>query len=143
MRKRYFDCLWRSLAYTAILVFVFGFLFPKTFTIRIAQIMIAGATLVDTFAFFVLELRLFSRNLWVRRVIVFAIGFAGCMLLFRVFGGGHYQREWTFYLLRYGIAFIVGGAIFAFVCYVQDKIYQKSIKEINLALQKNEERGEE
>ena len=36
-----------------------------------------------------------------------------------------------------------GGAICALVCFIQDKFYQRSIKKINLALQKNEERGEE
>ena len=143
MGKRYLDTLWRSLAFSAICVFLFGFLFPRGFTIRVAQIMIAGAALVDTFAFFILELRLFSRNLWIRRGIVFVIGFVVCALLFRIFGGGHYIKPWKYYLFAYGIAFIAGGAIFAFVCCVQDKIYQRSIKKINLALQKNEERGEE
>lgn len=141
MRKRYFDSLWRSLAYTAILVFVFGFLFPKTFTIRMAQITIGGAALAETFAFFVFEWRLFSRNLWVRRAIVYGISVLFCLLLFRIFYG--FSRSWQYYLLTDGLAFIIGGAICALVCFIQDKLYQRSIQKINLALQKNEERGEE
>ena len=141
MRKRYFDSLWRSLAYTAIVVFVFGFLFPKTFTIRMAQLTIGGAALVNTFAFFVFEWRLFSRNLWVRRAIVYVISASFCWSLFRIFYG--FLHSWQYYLLTDGIAFVIGGVICALVCYIQDKIYQKSIKKINLALQKNEERDEE
>ncbi len=141
MRKRYFENLWRTLAYTAILVFVFGFLFPNTFTIRMAQITIGGAALADTFAFFVFEFKIFSRNLWVRRAIVYVISVLFCWSLFRIFYG--FSRSWKYYLLSDGIAFIVGAAIFVLVCYIQDKIYQKSIRDINSALQKNEQRGEE
>ncbi len=141
MRKRYFDNLWRSLAYTAILVFVFGFLFPNTFTIRMVQITIGGAALAETFAFFVFEFKLFSRNLWVRRAIVYVISVLVCGSLFRIFYG--FSRSWKYYLLSDGITFVVGAAICALVFYIQDKIYQKSIRDINRALQKNEQNGEE
>lgn len=141
MRKRYFDGLWRSLAYTAILVFVFGFLFPKTFTIRMAQITIGGTALVNTFAFFIFEWRLFSRNFWVRRAITYVIGVSFCSFLFHIFYG--FSRSWQYHLLTDGLAFIIGAVVYAIVCFIQDKLYQKSIRKINLALQKNEEREEE
>lgn len=138
MGKRYFDCLLRSLGYAAICVFCYSFLFASAFTIRTVQILIAGIAIVQSFAFFVFELKLFSQKLWVRRAIVLVVGFAICVLLFVIFGEIRFTGPWWYYLITLGIVFVIAGIISAVIYYISDKMYQKSLNDINRELQKNE-----
>ena len=90
------------------------------------------------FTFFTFELKLFSRHLWVRRVIVMLVGF--CFAVGALFVSGTLNFEnWKknlFFLVIPLFALVFLGLIFFY--YVSDKIEKHDLEAINQELANNQ-----
>lgn len=110
----------------------------ENYGVKEMQMSFCLGIVVEIFAFFTFELKLFSKHLWVRRCIVMLVSF--CFAVGTLFASGTLNFEnWQKKLLFLVIPlFALGFLGLIFFYYVSDKIEKRNLEAINKKLESNE-----
>ena len=126
---------WRSLMYNtgvvSILFIIFSLIWFESINIKHFYHMIGVLIPVHLFSFFVFELKLFSKHIWIRRMIATVFSLLVLSISGYIFGSIRFEFR---SLLIYCIVAVVGVIIIVFVYYIVDKIEQQNLKLINQKL---------
>ena len=107
---------------------------PNKITVEHFHMMVCVSIPYAIFSFLTFEYRLFSKNIWIRRVIVIAFSAINILVVSNLFHAFQLTKK---HLTVYGIAIIAVALFSAFTYYVNDKIEKKSLEVINKKLQEN------
>ena len=126
---------WRSLMYmtgvVAIFFVILSLIWSESINIKHLYHMIGILIPVHLFSFFTFELKLFSKHIWIRRII--AISFTLLVLLVSEYIFGSIRFEFKSLIIYCTVALFFVMFI-VFVYYVKDKIEQQNLKLINQKL---------
>ena len=131
MVKNYFRSFIYIMGEVLILFVMLSLIWSDAINIKHLYHMIAVVIPVHLFSFFTLELKLFSKHIWIRRTIVIAFS------LLVLFVGGCIWGSLNLgvkSLIIYCIAALCCIMVTVFVYYVADKIEQQNLKLINQKL---------
>ena len=93
--------------------------------------MISVVIPVHLFSFFTFELKLFSKHIWIRRMIVIAFGLLVLFVGGYIFGSTRFELKSS---VVYFIAALIFTMVIVFAYYVADKIEQRNLNLINQKL---------
>lgn len=135
--------MWRnfknSFMYSMGLIGLFCFfysLFLDSFNIRALQMCYCLGIPVFVFSFFTFELKLFSGNIWVRRVIVMLVAcffVVGICFAFDILTLENWKKTLVHVLPFFAFLFLIK----IFIYYVSDKIEKHNLDAINKKLETN------
>lgn len=135
-----FGRFWRSfmegMGIITILFTILSLIFRDMIQFRDLHLSVCIYVSVQLFSFFTFELKLFSKRLWVRRIIV--VFFSILIVIAFEFIFGYFRFELD-YLVVFCVVMLLCVALVLFAYYVGDKIEQQNLKLINQKLcEKNE-----
>lgn len=131
MFKSYFRSFIYTMGVVSILFIILSLIWSDAINIKHLHHMISVVIPVHLFSFFTFELKLFSKHIWIRRMIVIAFS------LLVLFVGGYIFGSTRFELKRlvvYCIAALISTMVIVFAYYVADKIEQRNLNLINQKL---------
>ena len=139
-----FGRFWRSfiegMGIITILFTVLSLIFPERIEFRDLHLAVCIYVSVQLFSFFTFELKLFSKHLWVRRIIVVIFSILIVIAFEFIFGYFRFELD---YLVVFCIVMLLCVTLVLFAYYVGDKIEQQNLKLINQKLcEKNEKNME-
>jgi uncharacterized membrane protein YvlD (DUF360 family) len=107
---------------------------PNKITVEHFHMMVCVSIPYAIFSFLTFEYRLFSKNIWIRRVIVIAFSAINILVVSNLFHAFQLTKK---HLTVYGIAIIAIALFSAFAYYINDRIEKKNLEAINKKLQEN------
>ena len=126
---------WRSFMYSmglvAIIFIIFSLIFPESIRIKHLYHMVCILIPVNLFSFFTFELKLFSKHIWIRRMVVIAFSLLVLFVGGYIFGSTRFELK---SLVVYCIAALISTMVIVFAYYVADKIEQRNLNLINQKL---------
>ena len=126
---------WRSFMYSmglvAIIFIIFSLIFPESIRIKHLYHMVCILIPVNLFSFFTFELKLFSKHIWIRRMVVIAFSLLVLFVGGYIFGSTRFELK---SLVVYCIAALIFTIVIVFSYYVADKIEQRNLNLINQKL---------
>ena len=126
---------WRSFMYSmglvAIIFIIFSLIFPESIRIKHLYHMVCILIPVNLFSFFTFELKLFSKHIWIRRMVVIAFSLLVLFVGGYIFGSTRFELK---SLVVYCIAALIFTMVIVFAYYVADKIEQRNLNLINQKL---------
>ena len=126
---------WRSLMYSmglvAIIFIIFSLVFPESIRIKDLYLMVFILIPSHLFSFFTFELKLFSKHIWIRRMVVIAFSLLVLFVGGYIFGSTRFELK---SLVVYCIAALIFTMVIVFAYYVADKIEQRNLNLINQKL---------
>ena len=126
---------WRSFMYSmglvAIIFIVFSLVFPESIRIKHLYHMVCILIPSHLFSFFTFELKLFSKHIWIRRMVVIAFSLLVLFVGGYIFGSTRFELK---SLVVYCIAALIFTMVIVFAYYVADKIEQRNLNLINQKL---------
>ncbi len=126
---------WRSFMYSmglvAIIFIIFSLVFPESIRIKHLYHMVCILIPVNLFSFFTFELKLFSKHIWIRRMVVIAFSLLVLFVGGYIFGSTRFELK---SLVVYCIVALICTMVIVFAYYVADKIEQRNLNLINQKL---------
>ena len=126
---------WRSFMYSmglvAIIFIIFSLVFPESIRIKHLYHMVCILIPVNLFSFFTFELKLFSKHIWIRRMVVIAFSLLVLFVGLYIFGSTRFELK---SLVVYCIVALIFTMVIVFAYYVADKIEQRNLNLINQKL---------
>ena len=126
---------WRSFMYSmglvAIIFIIFSLVFPESIRIKHLYHMVCILIPVNLFSFFTFELKLFSKHIWIRRMVVIAFSLLVLFVGGYIFGSTRFELK---SLVVYCIVALIFTMVIVFAYYVADKIEQRNLNLINQKL---------
>ena len=126
---------WRSFMYSmglvAIIFIIFSLVFPASIRIKHLYHMVCILIPVNLFSFFTFELKLFSKHIWIRRMVVIAFSLLVLFVGLYIFGSTRFELK---SLVVYCIVALIFTMVIVFAYYVADKIEQRNLNLINQKL---------
>ena len=126
---------WRSFMYSmglvAIIFIIFSLIFPESIRIKHLYHMVCILIPVNLFSFFTFELKLFSKHIWIRRMVVIAFSLLVLFVGGYIFGSTRFELK---SLVVYCIVALIFTMVIVFAYYVADKIEQRNLNLINQKL---------
>ena len=126
---------WRSFMYSmglvAIIFIIFSLVFPESIRIKHLYHMVCILIPVNLFSFFTFELKLFSKHIWIRRMVVIAFSLLVLFVGGYIFGSTRFELK---SLVVYCIVALIVTMVIVFAYYVADKIEQRNLNLINQKL---------
>lgn len=126
---------WRSFMYSmglvAIIFIIFSLVFPESIRIKHLYHMVCILIPSHLFSFFTFELKLFSKHIWIRRMVVIAFSLLILFVGGYIFGSTRFELK---SLVVYCIAALIFTMVIVFAYYVADKIEQRNLNLINQKL---------
>ena len=126
---------WRSFMYSmglvAIIFIIFSLVFPASIRIKHLYHMVCILIPVNLFSFFTFELKLFSKHIWIRRMVVIAFSLLVLFVGGYIFGSTRFELK---SLVVYCIVALIFTMVIVFAYYVADKIEQRNLNLINQKL---------
>ena len=126
---------WRSFMYSmglvAIIFIIFSLVFPESIRIEDLYFMVCMLIPSHLFSFFTFELKLFSKHIWIRRMVVIAFSLLVLFVGGYIFGSTRFELK---SLVVYCIAALIFTMVIVFAYYVADKIEQRNLNLINQKL---------
>ena len=126
---------WRSFMYSmglvAIIFIIFSLVFPESIRIKHLYHMVCILSPSHLFSFFTFELKLFSKHIWIRRMVVIAFSLLVLFVGGYIFGSTRFELK---SLVVYCIAALIFTMVIVFAYYVADKIEQRNLNLINQKL---------
>ena len=126
---------WRYFMYSmglvAIIFIIFSLVFPESIRIKHLYHMVCILIPVNLFSFFTFELKLFSKHIWIRRMVVIAFSLLVLFVGGYIFGSTRFELK---SLVVYCIAALIFTMVIVFAYYVADKIEQRNLNLINQKL---------
>ena len=126
---------WRSFMYSmglvAIIFIIFSLVFPASIRIKHLYHMVCILIPVNLFSFFTFELKLFSKHIWIRRMVVIAFSLLVLFVGGYIFGNTRFELK---SLVVYCIVALIFTMVTVFAYYVADKIEQRNLNLINQKL---------
>ena len=131
MFRNYWLSFMYSMGLVAIIFIIFSLVSPES--IRIKHLYHMVCTLIPThlFSFFTFELKLFSKHIWIRRMVVIAFSLLVLFVGGYIFGSTRFELK---SLVVYCIAALIFTMVIVFAYYVADKIEQRNLNLINQKL---------
>lgn len=131
MGRRYWSSLKNDMGLLAIIFTVLSLIFRDVIQLRFLHLLVCVLIPMHLFGFLTFELRLFSRNVWIRRTIV--IFFDAIVLLAVNFAFGYLRPKLSSFIL-WGATILIFIVLSVFAYYVEDKIEKQNLKAINQKL---------
>ena len=126
---------WRSFMYSmglvAIIFIIFSLVFPESIKIKHLYHMVCILIPSHLFSFFTFELKLFSKHIWIRRMVVIAFSLLVLFVGGYIFGSTRFELK---SLVVYCIVALIFTMVIVFAYYVADKIEQRNLNLINQKL---------
>ena len=126
---------WRSFMYSmglvAIIFIIFSLVFPESIRIKHLYHMVCILIPSHLFSFFTFELKLFSKHIWIRRIVVIAFSLLVLFVGGYIFGSTRFELK---SLVVYCIVALIVTVVIVFAYYVADKIEQRNLNLINQKL---------
>ena len=126
---------WRSFMYSmglvAIIFIIFSLVFPASIRVKHLYHMVCILIPVNLFSFFTFELKLFSKHIWIRRMVVIAFSLLVLFVGGYIFGSTRFELK---SLVVYCIVALIFTMVIVFAYYVADKIEQRNLNLINQKL---------
>ena len=126
---------WRSFMYSmglvAIIFIIFSLIFPESIRIKHLYHMVCILIPVNLFSFFTFELKLFSKHIWIRRMVVIVFSLLVLFVGGYIFGSTRFELK---SLVVYCIVALIFTMVIVFAYYVADKIEQRNLNLINQKL---------
>ena len=126
---------WRSFMYSmglvAIIFIIFSLVFPESIRIKHLYHMVCILIPVNLFSFFTFELKLFSKHIWIRRMVVIVFSLLVLFVGGYIFGSTRFELK---SLVVYCIVALIFTMVIVFAYYVADKIEQRNLNLINQKL---------
>ena len=126
---------WRSFMYSmglvAIIFIIFSLIFPESIRIKHLYHMVCILIPVNLFSFFTFELKLFSKHIWIRRMVVIVFSLLVLFVGGYIFGSTRFELK---SLVVYCIVALIVTMVIVFAYYVADKIEQRNLNLINQKL---------
>ena len=126
---------WRSFMYSmglvAIIFIIFSLVFPASIRIKHLYHMVCILIPVNLFSFFTFELKLFSKHIWIRRMVVIVFSLLVLFVGGYIFGSTRFELK---SLVVYCIVALIVTMVIVFAYYVADKIEQRNLNLINQKL---------
>ena len=130
-----FRICWRSFMYSmglvAIIFIIFSLVFPESIRIKHLYHMVCILIPSHLFSFFTFELKLFSKHIWIRRMVVIAFSLLVLFVGGYIFGSTRFELK---SLVVYCIVALIFTMVIVFAYYVADKIEQRNLNLINQKL---------
>ena len=120
-----------SMGLVAIIFIIFSLVFPESIRIKHLYHMVCILIPVNLFSFFTFELKLFSKHIWIRRMVVIAFSLLVLFVGLYIFGSTRFELK---SLVVYCIAALIFTMVIVFAYYVADKIEQRNLNLINQKL---------
>ena len=126
---------WRSFMYSmglvAIIFIIFSLVSPESIRIKHLYHMVCILIPSHLFSFLTFELKLFSKHIWIRRMVVIAFSLLVLFVGGYIFGSTRFELK---SLVVYCIAALIFTMVIVFAYYVADKIEQRNLNLINQKL---------
>ena len=122
----------QAMGFAATLFLILSLIVPQAAQIKLFYYLVSFEVPVYLFNFLTFELKLFSKKLWVRRMIVITFDFLCVIAMAILFGYLRWEHK---YVLAYGVAIVVGVAMDIFLFYVADVIEKRNLEAINQKLE--------
>ena len=126
---------WRYFMYSmglvAIIFIIFSLIFPESIRIKHLYHMVCILIPVNLFSFFTFELKLFSKHIWIRRMVVIVFSLLVLFVGGYIFGSTRFELK---SLVVYCIVALIVTMVIVFAYYVADKIEQRNLNLINQKL---------
>lgn len=136
MKMNLKDNLFAVMGMNACIFLFFSLIAPDKITVEHFHMMICVSIPYAIFSFLTFHYRLFSKSIWIRRIIVIVFSVINILLVSYLFNSFHLTKK---HYIVYGIAIIAIALFSAFIYYVNDKIEKKNLEAINKKLQNNNE----
>lgn len=121
----------QAMGFAATLFLILSLIVPQAAQIKLFYCFVSIEVPIYLFNFLTFELKLFSKKLWVRRMIVITFDFLYAIAMTFLFGHLRWERK---YVIIYGIATAVGILMDIFLFYVADVIQKRNLEAINQKL---------
>jgi hypothetical protein len=121
----------QAMGFAATLFLILSLIVPQAAQIKLFYCFVSFEVPIYLFNFLTFELKLFSKKLWVRRMIVITFDFLCAIAMTFLFGYLRWERK---HVIIYGIATAVGILIDIFSFYVADMIQKRNLEAINQKL---------
>ena len=131
MFRNYWLSFMYSMGLVAIIFIIFSLVFPASIRIKHLYHMVCILIPVNLFSFFTFELKLFSKHIWIRRMVVIAFSLLVLFVGGYIFGSTRFELK---SLVVYCIAALIFTMVIVFAYYVADKIEQRNLNLINQKL---------
>ena len=112
----------------AIIFIIFSLVFPESIRIKHLYHMVCILIPSHLFSFFTFELKLFSKHIWIRRMVVIAFSLLVLFVGGYIFGSTRFELK---SLVVYCIVALIFTMVIVFAYYVADKIEQRNLNLIN------------
>ena len=131
MFRKYWRSFMYSMGLVAIIFIIFSLIFPESIRIKHLYHMVCILIPVNLFSFFTFELKLFSKHIWIRRMVVIAFSLLVLFVGGYIFGSTRFELK---SLVVYCIVALIVTMVIVFAYYVADKIEQRNLNLINQKL---------
>ena len=131
MSRNYWHSFVYSMGLVAIIFIIFSLVFPESIRIKDLYYMVCILIPSHLFSFFTFELKLFSKHIWIRRMIVIAFSLLVLFVDGYIFGSIRFELK---SLIVYCIVALIFTMDIVFAYYVADKIEQRNLNLINQKL---------
>ena len=131
MFRNYWLSFMYSMGLVAIIFIIFSLVSPESIRIKHLYHMVCILIPVNLFSFFTFELKLFSKHIWIRRMVVIAFSLLVLFVGGYIFGSTRFELK---SLVVYCIAALIFTMVIVFAYYVADKIEQRNLNLINQKL---------
>ena len=131
MFKKWWNSFCYSLGFSTLLTLLVSLIASNT-NIRVMYVGVCAILPVHVFTFFTFELRLFSKHLWVRRVITICFSVIDVIIVLVLFDHTRLNSKRFWILLAILLPIMVLYSVFAY--YVADKIEKRNLDAINREL---------
>ena len=115
----------------AIIFTILSLVFPDEIQIRFLHLAVCVIFPIHLFSFFTFQLKLFSRHLLIRRIIVISFSVSIMVVVNYIFGYFRFELD---YLIVSCIAILLFIVVTVFAYYIGDKIEQRNLNLINQKL---------
>ena len=124
--------LMQSMGVAATVFLVLSLIFPYTVQIKHFYYLVSLEIPCYLFAFFTFELKLFSKKLWVRRVVAVTVSLLHAIAMSILFGYLRWERK---YVIVFAIVMAATVVVEIFAFYVVDAIQKRNLEAINQKLE--------
>ena len=131
MFRNYWLSFMYSMGLVAIIFIIFSLVSPESIRIKDLYQMVCMLIPTHLFSFFTFELKLFSKHIWIRRMVVIAFSLLVLFVGGYIFGSTRFELK---SLVVYCIAALIFTMVIVFAYYVADKIEQRNLNLINQKL---------
>ena len=121
----------QAMGFAATCFLVLSLIFPKGAHIKVFYYMVSLEIPAWLFTFLTFELKLFSKKLWVRRMMVVTFGSLDMVVMSILFG---YLQWNSRRLITFGITIVIYVVIEIFAFYVIDTVQKRNLEAINQKL---------